>query len=35
MKKLYEIDGNKGKAMGYNRAISMLKSFKEPISNVD
>jgi len=34
MRNLYEMDNVKGKALGYRKAISMLKSFKEPIRDV-
>ena len=34
MQSLYELDNQKGKAMGYRKAISMLKSIKEPITKV-
>jgi hypothetical protein len=34
MQSLYELDNQGGKAMGYRKAISMLKSFKEPITKV-
>ena len=34
MKSLYEMDNVKGKALGYRKAISMLKSYKEPITTV-
>ena len=31
LKALYQSDGQRGKVLGYGKAISMLKSFKEPI----
>lgn len=34
MRNLYEMDNVKGKALGYRKAISMLKSFKEPITDI-
>ena len=33
LKSLYEVDGERGKAMGYKKAISMIKSIKEPITS--
>ena len=34
MRTLYEMDNVRGKALGYRKAISMLKAFKEPITDV-
>ena len=34
MRMLYEMDNVKGKALGYRKAISMIKSLKQPISSV-
>jgi hypothetical protein len=34
LRSLYEVDGERGKVMGYKKAISMLKSLKEPIKSV-
>ena len=34
MRVLYEMDNVRGKALGYRKAISMIKSLKEPITDV-
>lgn len=35
MQKNYEIEGNRGKVMGYQRAIAGIRSIKDPIVSVD
>ena len=34
MQKLYELDNERGKAMGYRKAISMLKTLRDPLTSV-
>jgi hypothetical protein len=34
LRSLYEMDNEKGKSLGYRKAISMLKSFKDPLNSV-
>ena len=35
MKKKYELEKNKGKVFGYVRAISSLRAFQDPITDVE
>lgn len=34
LQSIYEMDNNQGKALGYRKAISMLKSIKIPITDI-